>query len=258
MTRARHLCTAFMAAAFASLGISVLLPSTPAPAAIIEVESEDIKRSVWSVGLTGNRHTWKAGDGNEILGNSAAVALGGGYIEEEWYVNLSLDIILGPYEPTRNRQLNVDYQGTGLTIWWGYSAQTLDLRSAEGGYGFALGLGYADTVGRSFGKNRRESKDANDPENAELIESYVMRVTNFSLLPAIFFSWLSPGRKHGNAPELLMTRVEGYVLTLGMAMPLLATYKAEYSTKAGGENTSESGRLRGYQMLVSLTAMLGT
>lgn len=210
------------------------------------------KGNVWSFGLTGMRHSLKAGDGNELLGNSAAIQLGTGYISSSWYTDVSLDILLGPYEPTRGKQLNVDYVGTGLTVFAGFSAQTKNLRSAEGGYGFALGLSYADIVGRSVGRNRKEG------EGGDLIENYAMRVTTFSLVPAIFFSWLREARPNGNTPELLETRVEGYFLTIGMAMPLLSSYSAKYSRRDGEPVSPEKGQLRGYSLLIALKAMLGT
>lgn len=227
-----------------------------------DAPAKPVKRTVWSIGVAGERHSLKAGDGNELLGNAAEVQLGSGYLSQSWYLLGTLDILLGPYEPTRDRQLNVDYVGTGLTIWTGFSAQTMDLRSSEGGYGFALGLSYADMVGRAVGRNRKDSGERQADgqpleEDKGLIDTYAMRITNFSLLPAIFFSWLDPARPQGNSPELLATRVEGYLLTLGVAMPLQVSYQAKYET-FDGESHTETGQLRGYSIMASLTALLGT
>lgn len=214
-------------------------------------KTED-KGNVWSFGLTGMRHSLKAGNGEEFLGNAAAIQLGTGYISNSWYADVSLDILLGPYEPTHDKQLNVDYVGTGVTAFAGFSAQTKNLRSAEGGYGFALGLSYADTVGRSVGRNRKEG------HGDDLVDNYTMRATNLSLIPAIFFSWLREARPDGNTPELLETRVEGYFLTIGMAMPMLSSYTARYNRRDSGEPVRQKGRLRGYSILIGLTSMLGT
>ncbi len=244
-----------LAKAQATMKVPITAPSN-APA--------EVKGSVWSFGITGMRHSLKAGDGNELLGNAGAIQLGTGWIANSWYSDVSLDILLGPYEPTRDKQLNVDYVGTGLTAFAGFSAQTKNLRSAEGGYGFALGLSYADTVGRSIGRNRKEGS------SSDLIDNYTMRVTNFSLIPAIFFSWLKEARPKGNTPELLETRVEGYFLTIGMAMPLLSSYSAKYDKRGSDEASSEEdsgdgveekdekGQLRGYSIMVALKSMLGT
>lgn len=221
----------------------------------------EAKSSVFSFGVTGSRHNLKSGDGNEVVGNSGAVQLGTGRVGESWFGLLSLDIHMGPYEPALDDQLNVDFQGTGLTLWTGFSAQTLDLRSAAGGYGFALGLSYADIVGRSIGANHKDSRRRDGSgkpagEDAELIDNYTMRVTNFSLLPAIFFSWLKPGRLAGNSPELLSTRGEGYVLTIGVAMPIMVSYQAKYEL-LDGTPQNDTGQLRGYSVLLNLTSLLG-
>jgi hypothetical protein len=250
------------------------LPALPTPsAAAVEMSAEKQapsgpRKSVWSVGLTGQRHSLKSGIDDDLLGNSALVQLGTGRIAESWYANASLDIILGPYEPTRQKQLNVDFVGTGLTVWTGFSAQTLDLRSQAGGYGFALGLSYADIVGRSQGSNRALVDCGPDPKsgcedaNARLIDQYQMRVTNLAVQPAIFFSWLSAARPEGNNPALLATRLEGYFLTVGLAIPLIANYQVKYTTLGSRHEPAESGtakgRLRGYSLVVGLTAMLGT
>lgn len=220
-----------------------------------------VRKSAFSIGVTGLRYNWKGGD-NELLGNAAAVQLGTGYISENWYIAGSLDILLGPYEPTRGGQLNVDFSGTGLTFWTGFSAQTMSLRSPEGGYGFALGLSYADMIGRSIGKNRRENNE-DLTLNVGLIDNYTLRINNVSLMPALFFCWLAPPRQRGNTPDLLMTRLEGYFLTLGGAMPLLANYSARYTQRpeigsSEAIQKSQHGDLRGYSILITLTAMLGT
>ncbi len=202
------------------------------------------KRNVFSVGLSGARHSLKAGDGNSVQGNSGAVQLGYGYVADSWFFGGSLDILLGPYEPARGKELDVDYVGTGATLWTGLSAQTLDLRSPAGGYGFGLGLTYQDTVGRSVAPGAG-------------LDEYVIRVTSVALTPGIFFSWLSPARQRGHTPELLKTRLEGFILNLGAAMPLLNSYKAKYLDVAKGETVNEKGRLRGYSIQMTLTAVIG-
>jgi hypothetical protein len=257
--------------------VSLTKGSQAHAAELSTTSAEGVRNTVWSFGLTGTRHSLKSGDSNELLGNSAGVHLGRGYVSDNWFANFSFDILLGPYEPTQQQQLEVDYFGTGGTVWLGFSAQTLNIRSRAGGYGFALGLTYADIVGRSLGKNRKESDSSSDTEkkieNSNLIDDYTMRITNFSLLPAVFFSWLEQARPRGNTPELLKTRIDGYILTIGIAMPLLISYQAKYTTRdkyvvregadvpeieEPSRDVTDSGRLRGYSLMINLTALLGT
>lgn len=222
-----------------------------------------VKRSVFSVGLQGEKHNLKAGDGNELTGNSAAVQLGTGYIADKWYTAVTLDIILGPYEPVRNRELNSDFFGTGLTWFSGISAQTQNLRSPEGGYGFALGLSYADIIGRTVSGR---SQDSRSGKKDTTIDNYIMRVNKFSMMPAVFFSWLKDARPKGNSPELLTTRLEGYLMTIGVAIPLLTTYSAKYTVRDNDPQTEltpireqkDDGQLRGYSVLCAITTFLGT
>jgi len=227
------------------------------------------RHNVWNFGLTGNRHYLKAGNGNEVLGNSSSINLGTGYISDSWYVLGSFDIILGPYEPAFRKQLDVDFFGTGITVWTGFSAQTLNLRSPDGGYGFALGFSYADVVGRSIGKNRKQTNSK--IKNNDLVDNYSIKTTNFSLLPAVFFSWLEEARPRGNTPELLKTRLDGYFLTMGIAMPLFVTYHAKYEKRdqyeiqddqivktKDSEIVSPKGQLRGYSLVITFTSLLGT
>jgi len=68
-----------------------------------------------------------------------------------------------------------------------------------------------DTIGRSIGLS--SSKDG-----ADVIDKYVMRVTNYSVCPSIFFAWLNEkSRPTGNTPDLLTTKIEGYLLNIGIA-----------------------------------------
>lgn len=215
------------------------------------------KSTAWSFGFTGIKRALKADNDHEIVGNSLAIQLGTAYLSDSWFTDASFDIILGPYEPTRSRQLDVDYVGTGFTAWAGFSAQAKDLRSSAGGYGFALGLSYADIVGRSIGRNHLDH--GQEPSiNPEVIDDYSLAVNDFSLLPAVFFCWLVPARPQGNLPELLTTRVEGYFLTLGAAMPIATTYTANYLTKGASDGHRDRGQLYGYSLLLTLKAMLGT
>ncbi len=242
---ARLLVAAGLTGAAAAARAEPAGPPAPAAKAATAAPAE-AKHNVFSIGLLGVRHSLKSGEGNEVLGNGGGVALGAGYIAKSWLVNASFDILLGPYEPTRKERFDVDFYGTGATLWIGFSAQTLDLRSPAGGYGFALGLSYADTVGRSA------ELSGTNPD-------YVIRITNLSLVPGLFFSWLEPARRRGNTPDLLTTRLEGETLSLGMAMPLLNSYSARYESAASpGTGITQKGHLRGYSLTLALTGLLGT
>lgn len=267
----------FFATIIWTIGLTVSKPLKAAPAdsdRIIAEKSQILlnqaqqisqkknRRSTWAFGLSGQKLTLKSGDEYEVLGNQAAIQIGTGHIAKSWYFLGSLDFTLGPYEPTQSQQIDADFLGTGATLWSGFSAQTLDIRSTAGGYGFALGLNYGDIVGRSIGRNRRDDgkrqpdgKPTDD--NQELIDSYSMRVTHFSIIPGLFFSWLDEDRPLGNSKELLTTHIDGYLLTFGLAIPLDTTYSAK-AVLTDKSVRSGTGRLRGYTLIVTWSTILST
>ena len=228
-------------------------------------EGNNRRNNVWTVGITGARYSLKSGDGNALVGNATSVGFGTGYIGENWFSHVGFEFMFGPYDPARNGQFAIDTTGTGFTIWTGLSAQTAGIREAAGSYGFGLGLRYADLVGRSIGRNLKESP-ANDAANARLLDNYLLRLTDFSVIPSLFFSWLQERRQAGTSPELLKTRLEGFILTLGVAMPVSTTYQVKFTRRTRrprdgdvieGSSTREQGKMRGYSILATLTAFLG-
>lgn len=251
----------FKAKAFILL---LLLLSSTAQAA---EPTPSVRKQFWTFELSAFRHDLKAGDGNELKGKNLNLSIGKGSMKEKWFSYGSVDIILGPYEPVRGNQLDVDYKGVGLSYWIGYSAPDLNLRDELGGYGFIVGLIYSDLVGESIGKNLKINSDDTNPDNVNLIDQYRMHINYFAISPTIFFSWLKPGRKLGDNPDLLKTRIEGYFLTLGLAIPIVSNYQAKYSVKeridesGRGEivsaDKSDSGSLEGLSIMIRFTTLFG-
>ena len=89
---------------------------------------------------------------------------------------------------------------------------------------------------------------------------------------------MDPPRTYGSSIEQLKTRIEGYILTIAFQMPVTARYqssqyvwrikdKASYDPNSneeippeGWENNKErqSGKLKGFTILVAFQALLGT
>lgn len=229
----------------------------------IKRANDRLRYGSFAIGLSGARHTMKGGDGHAYAGNSAGISVGGCYLAEQYFLFATYDTHMGPYEPVRDQQVIVDYSGTGFTAMAGANAQETSLRDPEGSYGFALGVNYLDTIGRSTGRSKKDPADF-DPEiraSSDLIREYKIRVTTLAIVPALFFSWIAPARLKGNTPELLLTRVEGTLLSLGFAMPLTSTYHATFERKAKGsietDQGSDRGKLKGYSILLQYWAFLG-
>lgn len=216
-----------------------------------EAESRDERsRSLWSFGLAASQVNLKSGEGEELSGFRSTSQLGWGYLSESWYGYVGLDIIAGPYESPRPPKIVVDYSGTGVSAGIALSAENQNLRTIDGNYGFSLSLQYSDITGRSV----KTGLDDSDPD--ESISNWQARVQSLSIFPAIFFCWLKPARAAGNTPELLMTRIEGYILSIGLSTPIQATYSVGY--QQAGEIFSSKASVQGYTAIISLQALIGS
>lgn len=244
----------------------------------LEAASDQWSNHFWSVGLTGERFTFKAGDGYELLGNSGGLAIGYGYIKGRWFLMGEGEMFVGPFDPSYRRILNVDYQGTAIQTWWGYSAEELDLRHPDGGYGFIFGFNYKDIVGKSVDQQDHPIAPGTAKEMRESF-NHSVRATSFSITPGIFFCWMQSPRV--KTSKSLVTRIEGYLLTLSYSMPIFSRYQAKYSSWEFKDKVNRNldeledhdpvqsdeirqgrfkkgGKLKGHSITITFQALLGT
>ena len=212
-------------------------------------EIQPPNKTAWTLSLGGAQHNIKSGDGDHLIGGAFAVGLGYHYVDTNWFAGGRFDFLTGPFQSTKQQGLTVDFYGTGLDMVVGFSAENKDIRSYQGGYGFLLGMSYFDTIGRSVGEKVTQQDDVT-------ISNWVMRVNNFSIYPAIFFAWLEEARPVGNSPDLLVTRIEGYFLTIGISVPLQTEYRVRFD--ADGVTQNSEGNLNGYSILVNFTTLFGS
>ncbi len=219
---------------------------------------------IWSFGLGSIFHRLQAYGDNDLAGTSAAIDLGYGVLKEKWFVRGAFSSILGPYEPARDHQFNMDYFGTGFLLLAGaqlqnFPYQNMNFENRSLGYGLAFGFHYFDLSGKSIGKNRKIDNDSSVAPR-----DYRSNITNLALLPAIYISWLNPYRKIGNTPEDLKTRVEGYQVLIGAIVPVISYYDNEYSRdklQDDGSNLSvvvrERGSFTGASAYLAISILLG-
>ncbi len=214
--------------------------------------TDEKRDSSWTIGLQGVQHALKSGDGNNsLLGAATAVQIGYSKMSDNWIVTSSLDVISGPYLTPSHKDAKLDYTGTGCTITVSSSAEQADVRTHNGNYGFSVGLTYIDIAGREVGERKQQGART---------DNYVMRVTDWGIVPAIFFTWLEPkARLETNRPDDLYTRIEGYHLNLGFVVPLLANYNLRYDVIDGDKRYTEreKGTFAGFTITVSFSALLG-
>lgn len=237
---------------------SLFFVSTSAVGDVVYKVEDEIRNSVWGIGVGGNKYRLRSEEDNDLEGVNTVVKVSKGYIFDRGYVMFGLDIFSGPFNTEHRSEVSLDYKGTGFFTTFGYAVDKVNIRSHKGNYGFALGLSYSDIVGRSLKQGVVES----DGEN---ISKFSMRVTNLSLYPSAFFIWLKKGRNHSNRPQDLNTRIEGYLISIGVSVPLLANYRAKYNrinepTSDGDEeitSVSVRGKLRGHSLMIAFTALIG-
>lgn len=223
-----------------------------------KANAPEIRNSVWSIGISRAQYMLKASDGEQFLGVSSIIHLGKGNIYDNWFLTYFLDVISGPYSSQQRETLKIDFRGTGISIFTGYNAEQVSIRTEDGSYGFGLGFNYFDVIGRA-------DIDEQFYLSKKGVDNYVMRITQFSLIPSIFFSWLKSGRAVSNNPDQLKTRIEGSLLTIGVSMPLLANYHVRYGEYSFSENDSsgrtqsmsKKGELKGYTIIVSYLVLFG-
>jgi len=226
------------------------------PTVVNATDAED-KGTVWNVGFSGMRHNLHDQEdaGNELTGNSGVVQIGRGHIGQSWFLFGSADIILGPYEQVRAEKIKTDFFGTGFSAWTGYAVTPGTLRHSVGSAGVTLGISYADIVGRSVARSAVGDDD-------RYIDNYSLRTSTWLAVPGTFFATLKKARPKGNTPELLLTRIEGYIFNFGVGFPVISDYRARYEVKdlRNSKNDAkkhESGHLEGMTFLLSFNPLLG-
>jgi hypothetical protein len=196
------------------------------------------KSKIWVFSFIGHNHNLASGTKTyKLKGVSSAVQVGYGHVADRWFTTLNLDIHSGPFKLNQSGT-DLNFFGTGISSVTGWSLGGGGLR-AKTAYGLAFGANYFDIIGRP---------------NSSSTE-VVTRINDFALMPSIFVCKLAPPRFQGNAPEQLVTRIEGYMLNLGLLMPILATYDQKVRSDAGTKRTQ--GRLGGYSVIMHLSTWLG-
>jgi hypothetical protein len=203
-----------------------------------------------------------ANDLNSVYGNGGAVSFGLGYLKGHLLFSGHFDILLGPYEQMRDRSFSSDFAGTGFSTFVAYSSKSKE--QAQGGYTYGLGLGatYEDAIGRSSGsKNVDLSALGPQYQTDEVsVQNYIIQTQTGFLTPTFYFAWLKPPRPKGNTPELLKTRLEGYLLSLGVSFPVYSQYRAKYDQRqedASFKGLVDNGKLKGYRIALGITTLLG-
>jgi hypothetical protein len=224
------------------LALPLFLLATLAQGQVDATQQAKVPKSkIWVFSFIGVNHNLVSPTGSHKLrGLGSAVQVGYGHVAEGWFTTLNLDVHSGPFKLNQSGS-DLNFFGTGVSSEVGWSLNGGGLRSPTLSYGLGFGLNYFDIVGRP---NLDDTK-------------LVMRVNDFALMPCLFLAKLSPPRFEGNTPEQLMTRIEGYMLNLGILVPILATYDQKIVDSGSGGTKRVKGRLGGFSVVMHLSTWLG-
>ena len=221
---------------------------------------------VWSFGVNTQYQDFSDDAARSVMyGQNAVLKFGAGYANFANFQLFALDIHVGPFEQSKTNRAAIDFGGTGATYQFGYTFHKAGLRASDGCYGVTLGLSYLDVIGRSIGKSAQQLSEvrnqAMDQDGENIIKrNHLINVSGFFVVPGLFYAKFKPARPLGNNPDLLSTRLEGYIATLGWALPAYGNHRSSYESLVEGEDVStvnESGRLDGGAIVLMVTGLLG-
>jgi hypothetical protein len=233
------------------------------------------KHSSWSFGLGLALHELQTDSIHDVRGKAGRISLGYVAGRGKWEFSSTLDLVLGPYEPVNPgqlRRIDVDYNGTGITVLGSYQLGEF----AAGTPALLAGVGYIDATGRAIGSAFEKDlvvtdSQENSTTRTALLDNYVLRSTRLSAIAGASFNanWRKP--RKSNSREDLKTTIDGYVISAWIDVPVIASYTANYdelqttgtSDKATGSElvsrpVTDRGSMRGYSLVVQTTALLGS
>ncbi len=168
------------------------------------------------------------------------------YIKDSWWVMARGHVPFGPTSVRYPDSPPVDFEGYGLSATFGKSL-TSSLRNPGGSYGAEMGVEIFQLVGRSF---RRQVL-----ADQSISEAWLMKAGWTAITPALTATFLKPARPQGNRPEWLMTRIEGYHMSLGVVIPVQRSWDLRWEHDHVGQG--DRGTWKGVFGVVSLSTWLG-
>jgi hypothetical protein len=168
------------------------------------------------------------------------------HIDKNWWAMARGHLPFGPTSEKYPESPPVDYEGFGFSATYGRPLIS-GLRKGSGDYGAEIGVEIFELVGRSF---RRQVL----PDNS-VSEAWVMKTSWTAITPALTATFLKPSRPKGTRPEWLMTRIEGYRISLGAVIPVQTSWDLRWEKNSVGQG--DRGTWKGVFGVASVSAWLG-
>ncbi len=220
------------------------------------------KASFFAMHYAGYRYQLSSDSRNLLVGNAMQLQVGYGKLREHTFWESGIGLLVGPFTPNPDLPLLSTSQGFGAYTTMGWIARDQPFRNPHGPViGLQCGLHYIDFTQRSVANT---STQGNIAPYVGMISARSMRVTDLSLYPGFFLSWLpTPPRPDMVHPDSAKTRIEGYWIQIGFGFPLYTRYDERYldsgMLNADGTPSQQrhTGALHGYTTTISLTVLLG-
>lgn len=206
------------------------------------------RNSNWSIGLDGRQLNVTPGDRRYKQREIAPdINVGFVWIEDSWWSMLRGHLPFGPTSQRYPDSPTLDTEGYGISATFGRTLSSGSLRQSGGDYGVELGIESFELAARSF---RRQVL-----VDGSVTDAWVVKTRWTALTPAIFATFLKPARPQGTKPEWLMTRIEGYRVSLGVVVPVQRSWDLRY--ERGGTPVGDRGSWTGVHGILSLNTWLG-
>lgn len=220
------------------------------------------KASFFSMHYAGYRYQLSSDSRNLLVGNAMQLQVGYGKLREHTFWESGISLLVGPFTPNPDLPLLSTSQGFGAYTTMGWIAPDQPFRNPNGpAIGLQCGLHYMDLTQRSVATASTQGHTA---PYMGMISTRSMRVTDLSLYPGFFLSWLpTPPRPDMVHPDSAKTRIEGYWIQIGFGIPLYTRYDERYldsgilNTDGIASQQRHAGALHGYTTMISFTVLLG-
>lgn len=228
-----------------------------------EIKAEHLRKAplksrVWTFELALLNYVQESSTEQAVEGKGARVSVGYGMVSETRLMLADFNLYLGPFG-SHYHQMKYDQLGSGVSVLVGSSLGNLHIRGSGTGLGILGGFSYHEFRGRTYGRN-----DADDPVPATqdgIVTAYASRGVSIDLNAGFFVSWMKDQRPDTTYVESLVTRNEGYILSLQGAIPVWSQFRSQYTVRdaSGAENDSiQRGGLSGFKLILSLRTFLGS
>lgn len=179
----------------------------------------------------------------EGFSNNINIGIASSYFDK-WLVEFRVHFVSGPNE---QQSLKVDYTGNSISARASYSFSESFRPAAS--YGSSLAISYQSLTGEN-------PLNYSNTVNNENVSSWKLKAKLLKITPSLYYRSFKSKRNITNDPEYLKTRIEGWMISLGISVPVHLEYSLSKTTDENSSMNS-SGKLYGYDLLLSGSVFLG-